>query len=99
MATKVMPGLKEDEVPFLVVDTRVTKCRLPNCDRLIHARRLCRAHYLRLTQDGDVRADVPIKEYTPKGAAPNKCYNEHCQEKAFCHDLCKRHYNHIKRKK
>lgn len=41
----------------------MAKCRAVSCDRIAVAQQLCDAHYNRLKKHGDIREDVPIKEY------------------------------------
>lgn len=67
-------------------------CAVDTCDRDAHAAGLCRGHYKRLRKHGDVRADVPLREFTP-GAA---CGVRGCGRLAHARGLCPGHYKRLR---
>lgn len=53
---------------------------------------LCPAHYKRLKKYGDVRADVPIRDWVKGRTCRVWEDGEMCGEKHYAKDMCKRHY-------
>lgn len=55
--------LRRGEWPTHLLSDRLPKeCSVPGCERRMNARGLCQTHVTRLRVNGDVQADVPIRE-------------------------------------
>lgn len=59
----------------------VRRCRVPSCGQLHHALGYCKAHYNRLRDDGDVKADVAL----PSMLRPHTADGLVCDCKAPAH--------------
>ena len=71
-------------------------CAVEGCGRPAGpSRGLCRGHYQRFKEHGDVRADVPLRRYQPRGGTI--CTVPGCGNKAKGRGLCMAHYVRLRR--
>lgn len=61
------------------------------CERPLHARGMCCAHYLQQRAGVTLR---PVKAKRRNGEAPPPCAAEGCERPARAHGLCQSHLNH-----
>lgn len=61
-------------------------CSIPDCDKPLNTKGLCRAHYRRLWRYGDPLAGCAFV------GKPNKCSVEECHAPARAKGLCDKHY-------
>jgi HNH endonuclease/helix-turn-helix protein len=67
-------------------------CSVPGCERKRGGRGLCDSHYVRLKNDGDVHADVPIRDYRTA-----TCSVFNCGRKHYGRGLCQMHWSRARR--
>ncbi len=67
-----------------------TTCTVDTCPHPVRYRQLCRAHYKRLIETGDVQADKPIRHRT-LGLVGAPCTAAGCTKAGKVNGLCPRH--------
>jgi 5-methylcytosine-specific restriction endonuclease McrA len=70
-------------------------CEVETCDRLVDGRGLCSGHRQRLRLWGEVRPDLPLREW--KFAPGGKCLHEECLLPTVANGLCKKHLGRQRR--
>lgn len=66
-------------------------CAVSGCDRPVRALGMCRPHYRRLKETGDVRADIPIAKQV-RHAPGASCAVEGCERPRKTKQWCHMHY-------
>jgi hypothetical protein len=70
-------------------------CKVDGCDRKIFVMKemLCKAHYARLRESGDIKANKPIEAFSYKNVF---CSVDGCSKKARINFMCRNHYERLK---
>lgn len=72
---------------------RMMVCAVPLCENRVRCRNLCDGHYTRLRKTGDVQADEPLRQRSPR---PAICTIEDCDRSpVIARGMCDHHYNRV----
>lgn len=68
-----------------------TTCAVASCNRAYHAKSYCRGHYNRLYNYGDLRENVPLRDFVDKGCSIPGCAKAH-----YGRGLCVMHWARLR---